>query len=287
MIENLHGIHETVNYRGNSLIRLYNNDETGSYPVHWHTPVEIIMPLTNTYDVTCANIHFHLKPYDILMIFPGIVHSMGSDENGERIIFQIDYNVLRQINDFEYTITEYSPAIIINGKTPDEVHKKAIDILLEIKEEYNNNAQFASLAIYGKFLELLTLFARNCRKTTENLDHNSVKNKDMAEKIAFACTYINDHYSENLTLQQIADLIGFSKYHFERQFKFFTNYSFYKYLTQRRIFMAEQMLISDELSITDIALQCGFSNISTFIRMFKIINGCTPTAFRDLYVKGH
>ena len=97
------------------------------------------------------------------------------------------------------------------------------------------------------------------------------------------CSYISDHCTENLTLDQIADLSGFSKYHFTRLFKQFTNVSFYRYLNQKRILKAEQLLITPSMSVTNVALACGFSSLSAFIRMFKIIKGCTPSEFRSMY----
>ncbi len=81
----------------------------------------------------------------------------------------------------------------------------------------------------------------------------------------------------------ILPLAGFSKYHFTRLFKNFTGTSFYKYLNKKRIEHAEKLLVDPELSITEVALQSGFSSLSAFIRMFKLIKDCTPTEFRNLY----
>ncbi len=81
----------------------------------------------------------------------------------------------------------------------------------------------------------------------------------------------------------MADLAGFSKYHFSRLFKNFTGLSFYKYLNKKRIEHAEELLVDPSLSITEVALQSGFTSLSAFIRMFKQIKDCTPTEFRNLY----
>ena len=54
MIENLRGIQETVNFKPNTNIRLYINEDVEEYPAHWHAPLEIIMPLENTYQVSCC-----------------------------------------------------------------------------------------------------------------------------------------------------------------------------------------------------------------------------------------
>lgn len=285
MIENLKGLHETVNYKEDSSIRLYDNTEIENYPIHWHTPVEIIMPISSTYEVLCANVKFNLNPYDICLICPGIVHSVGTEDEGERIIFQIDPSKLRQLKGIDYILTEYSPAIIVNSDTPEEIHQSIINIILDIKKEYFSADPYSDINIYSKFLNLLVLLGRNCTKLDHSYDLSSSKNKEMAEKIQYACNYISEHCTEDLNLETVAEIVGFSKFHFARQFKLFTNSSFYKYLTQRRIFMAERLLVESDYSVTDIALQCGFSNISTFIRMFKITNECTPTEFKNKYIK--
>ena len=87
----------------------------------------------------------------------------------------------------------------------------------------------------------------------------------------------------NQGLDDVASLAGFSKYHFSRLFKNFTGLSFYKYLNKKRIEQAEKLLVDPALSITEVALQSGFSSLSAFIRMFKLIKDCTPTEFRSLY----
>lgn len=95
--------------------------------------------------------------------------------------------------------------------------------------------------------------------------------------------YINTHYSENLTLDKVADLSEFSKYHFSRLFKEFTNVSFYKYVNQKRIENAEKLLLNSDHNITEIAIACGFNSVSSFIRMFKIIKNCTPTEIKNMH----
>jgi AraC-like DNA-binding protein len=78
---------------------------------------------------------------------------------------------------------------------------------------------------------------------------------------------------------------GFSKFHFERLFKQFTGTSFYKYVNQKRIVKAQEMLMEPNNTVTDVAVSCGFSSISSFIRMFKIHKGCTPSEFKNMYWK--
>ena len=76
MIENLNGIHETVKYKENSNVKLFINAEAEDYPIHWHTPMEIIMPLEGGYTVQIGDDLVHLNESDIIFIASGVKHKM-------------------------------------------------------------------------------------------------------------------------------------------------------------------------------------------------------------------
>ena len=73
MIENLNGLHETVNYRKDMQIRLHNNAECENYPPHWHTPFELIMPTKNGYTVHCGDKEYVMNEGDIIIIL-SLIH---------------------------------------------------------------------------------------------------------------------------------------------------------------------------------------------------------------------
>ena len=95
---------------------------------------------------------------------------------------------------------------------------------------------------------------------------------------------VDTHCTEDITLDEISKIAGFSKYHFTRLFKQFTNNTFYKYLNQKRIELALTLLADPNISVTETAMQSGFANPSTFIRVFKAEKGCTPTEFRKMFI---
>ena len=113
----------------------------------------------------------------------------------------------------------------------------------------------------------------------------SIDAKEYVAKFSNLLEYIDTHYTEDLTLEDMADVIGFSKYHFSRLFKQYTNYTFCDYLKHRRIQAAEILLEKPEYSITEVALQAGFPSISTFNRIFKEYKNCTPTEYRNMRAK--
>ena len=106
------------------------------------------------------------------------------------------------------------------------------------------------------------------------------------EEISIVLDYLDNHYSENVTLEQAAQLAGFSKFYFTRLFKEYTNHTFYEYLTEKRIRAAEQMLLIPKFPVTEVSIQAGFSSLSSFNRTFKRNKGCSPTEYRNLYTLG-
>lgn len=86
MIEVLNGIKETVIYESIEGFKLHDNTNYEAYPEHWHTPIEIIMPLKNHYNVSNKNAFFTLQEGDILFLNSGVLHGMPSTIHGERLI---------------------------------------------------------------------------------------------------------------------------------------------------------------------------------------------------------
>ena len=285
MIESLNGIFETINYKQSTSIKLYDNYEYEDYPAHWHTNLEIIMPTENIYTVEYYNQIITLREGDIVLICPGCIHTLYAPEKGRRIIFQADINPLRFMKEIETLVTIISPLIVITPEDFPSIYDKVKSLLLEIKNEYlSSSTSFSEVSIYSKTLEIITLIGRS--RAAAGMETPSPdaprKQEEYIEKFIEICNYISAHCSNELNLEAVASMSGFSKFYFSRLFKQFTN-TFYKYVNQKRIEKAAEMLTEPNISITNVALSCGFESLSSFIRMFKIVKGCTPTEFRNMY----
>ncbi|MBE5913856.1 MAG: helix-turn-helix domain-containing protein [Pseudobutyrivibrio ruminis] len=284
MIETLDGIFETVHYKQSTTLKLYDNREYEDYPKHWHPAIEIVMPVENGYTMQFSNSEVYLREKDICIICPGCVHAIKAPETGRRIIFQPNTTYLRFLREFEVLISFMSPYAIITPEEYPSIHEQLVKMLIEIKEEYMAGTSFSELSIYSKILEMFKLIGRNYSSKSNKTNDTSISSKeDYANKFVEICDYIDSHCSEDLKLDEVADMSGFSKFYFERLFKQFTGTSFYKYVNQKRIAKASELLIEPGNSVTDVALNCGFMSISSFIRMFKLQKGCTPTEFKSMY----
>ncbi len=282
MIETLNGYHETVNFRDRPMFRLYHNDEATDYPPHWHSNMEIIMPLKNWYMVEINDKKYKLKEGEIALISSCAIHNLKAPESGERLIFQPDYSLVSSLPELSSSMTYISPVIFITKEKDPDIVPRLQELMLSIEREYVSMNPLAGESIYSMLLEMLVTIGRKYKASADSIDVSQSKQQEYAEKFASICSYIAEHFAEDLTLEDVAERSGFSKYHFARLFKQFTGKTFYRYVNMKRIENAEMLLTEPSASITEIAVKSGFSSLPAFVRMFKLIKGCTPTEFRKM-----
>jgi len=127
--------------------------------------------------------------------------------------------------------------------------------------------------VLSKYLnDIMTEFMLYIPDNTKSSDHVHI-----AEK---AITYINEHFAKNLSVSELADIVGISQFHFIRIFRKETGFTPHEYLVNTRIATAQYLLINTTLSIKDICYNTGFSSESVFCSAFKKHQGMTPTQYR-------
>ena len=282
MIKNLSGVYETVEYENQRFVMLYDNDEVEEYPTHWHNAVEIIIPLHNGFTVTSGGIEYHLSEKEIIIIPPGELHSMPA-QAGRRIIFQCDNSVISDVPSLESIMPVFASAVHITPTLNKDLYVLARKNILDIYTEYYSKALMTDVRIYMYLLTMLTA-VREFQLTTaeENSAANSVS-ADESRKFGLVTKYIDQNYMYELPLEKLASIAGYSKYHFSRIFKEYNGMSYIQYINSKRIKAAERLMADSSLPITEVAMQCGFSSLTTFNRAFRKAKGCTPTEFRKLF----
>ncbi len=104
-----------------------------------------------------------------------------------------------------------------------------------------------------------------------------------AEAIQKALQYIDEHVTENLTLGEIASAVYLSESRFGHLFKSITGITPVDYIETVRLSNAQKMLKETKQPITEIAIDCGYDNISYFIHRFKLKTGTTPGKYRSIH----
>ena len=100
------------------------------------------------------------------------------------------------------------------------------------------------------------------------------------DRIRKVMSYVEEHYKENISLQDVSVLLGIGKEYFCRFFKKNMGISFLQYLNEVRLSHIYQGLMDTELPIADLIEDNGFSNQKLFNRSFKALYGCTPSSVR-------
>lgn len=98
-------------------------------------------------------------------------------------------------------------------------------------------------------------------------------------------TYINEHYKEEIRLNQLADMVGMTPVAFSRFFKLRTGKSLSDYIIDIRLGFATRLLVDSTMSVAEVCYECGFNNLSNFNRIFKKKKKCSPKEFRENYRK--
>lgn len=98
--------------------------------------------------------------------------------------------------------------------------------------------------------------------------------------------YVAADLSRPIRLQDVAAAVFVSPYHLSRTFKQLTGQSLVDYVQERRLAKAEELLLTTELTITEVAGQVGFSDAAYFATCFKSRTGCSPSQFRKMRTNG-
>lgn len=150
-----------------------------------------------------------------------------------------------------------------------------LNILELMVNEFDNNRSGRKTMLVSLFMNLLVTLSRNYELPNTDLISNI-----SAINIAKSVSFIENHFSEKITIKQLADISFMSKRHFARVF-----YDNYKttpsaYINNVRMLHSTQLLKNTLQPIGEIAWLCGFSDPNFFIRKFKKINGITPGEYR-------
>lgn len=282
----LDGNHEHVQVIKNSSMRFWYNVQPANFSSHWHTALEIIMPLEGNYAAQILSNTYELEPGDIFIIPAGTIHSLQAPPKGARFIYIFELNFLSQLPGYHFVQNMLSQPMKISYDDDPDYYAQQAHLILSLAEHYWGQSVTKEMNLYAC---LLSFFAKIGEKNIGVLPANtgmSLKNSSVVNQLSMVLDYMDEHFSESITLEQAAQVAGFSKFYFTRLFKDYTNHTFYEYLTEKRIHAAEQMLLMPKLPVTEVSIQAGFSSLSSFNRTFKRNKGCSPTEYRNLFTQG-
>lgn len=167
-------------------------------------------------------------------------------------------------------------AIDILALFPDNPEHKIVLELIKESFSLNENDKFYEIRLREKLSEIWIRFLE--------ISKDKVREKVVYEKsnsqIKQMMIYIQEHYSEKISVAQLADTVHLSERGCYRVFRECLHMTPVEYIRNYRVQMACQMLMKEEKSLTEISNACGFGTSSYFGKIFKEDIGCTPLAYR-------
>jgi len=255
------------------------NSRPGSY--HWHSYFEITCVLGGKGNYFVNGQEYTMEEDDIIIFNNVEPHGwklIGGDMKLLVMIFSPEF-VAEKLSIFD---TEYLKPFVERGSNfknrigrEEEVSGEIRSSIWEIYHEWQQKKEGYPLMIKANVLRILTMLIRAYQDESKSGEMLREK-KNAMKRLEQAFNYIDDHYCEKLTLEEVASSVYMSSNYFSSYFRKVTNISFSDYVTRMRINHARELLRETDKNVTEIAMECGFNNISNFYRLYKKHVGKPP-----------
>lgn len=265
---------------------IFRSNNTNS-PLHWHYYSEILYMFKGRIKVTCNNETKILTPNDLCYIYPLQLHEVTKvDEDVEYAVIKFDIHTIHIPSTYLQRMYDYF--VRRNGQNDHCIFIKdfskredfvtsCIDKLLD---EYSEKNDLYMLQIQADIFTILISIIRNYEK---EIPQEKGKHSDDTISFYHILEYIDTHSSENMEIQELADMCHMSYSHFARLFRDNYGRSCKEYIKYIRLNKAEELLIHSDFDIAYIATETGFFDSSHFIRAYKEWKGITPKQQRMLF----
>ncbi len=276
----LQGKQEYVTYAEHSSIRIWPSDTASHYDYHQHSAVEIILPHRGISVYRLPERVYCVEPGQVLIIPSDVPHELTESKETLRYLILFEPNALMNLRDqpsFQQVLQ--NPIYLDDGS---ELQSRISGLLNQTVSAYFSKEPMWNARCYSYLLQVYAELGRNMRESLPDGEEEFASHID-SEIMNGALTYINQHYMEEISLEDVSSFAGFSKFYFSRVFKQFSGTSFTEYLTRKRMNVSTDLLVRTNLPIREIAERSGFGSLATFNRVFRKQNQCTPSQYRAIY----
>lgn len=266
----------------------------GSVRHHWHSEMEIDFVKNGNAVFNIGDEKVEVREGNAIIINSNRIHSVEPLDSNQcmvlSVLFSPDYIFG---GDSSFITTKYREPVRNNYDFPYELiergkisHKKGLDCITQILNDNLHKSYGYELITKSNLCKLwiwlLEIRNRDRQKKSQALiiDEDRVKQ---------GILYIHQHFSENITLDDLAYAVSLSKSECCRCFKRAVDFKPFDYVLKYRIYMSAMMMQRGEYatSVNGLAQAAGFNNASYFNKIFKTYLGMTPTKYREIIKLSH
>lgn len=259
------------------------------FPLHYHEDIELNFVLNAAGAKRVIGDHIEeIGDYELVLIGPNLQHAWFGDNFKDNQITEItiqfhknfldDAMLIRnQLRYIRIMLEKSTRGILFSSQTTRQLAPR----IMELGKKQG----------FDSVLELLSILhdlsvSRNYRLLSDMTFNNVEKQSYNSRRIEKVMTYSRLNFHKQISLSEVAKITSMTESAFSRFFKLRTGMTFIDSLIEIRLGHASRKLIETTESISEIAYNCGFNNISNFNRIFKKKKGCTPKELRESYDQG-
>lgn len=261
-------------------IVLNHPDADFNYSVHYHPEYEINLVMNSHGERIVGDSIEPFDELDLVMIGPNIGHKWcGKVVEGNLVItiqFSEQFLNLPILNRRLFAPIK---KLLLDAKQGINFSKEAKTKIKDKIIELTHMKGFQTVLAFFSILYDLSISDRYTLVSSK-YDVRDTILTTKSRRIAKTCNYIETHYQDEISLSVVAGLVGMSDSAFSHFFKSKTGSTFIDYITSIRIAKACQLLSETNQTVSEICYNCGFNNMSNFIRIFKKKKQYTPNEYR-------
>lgn len=251
----------------------------GYIPLHWHNALQFIYVIEGVLVVGMSDVSVSVNKGEGLFINSNTVHEIKEQKEGTKFYCWnieltdpsnfIEYSYVTQI----VSNTMKLPYLKLISKVP--IHNKLLELIAEAAELYKEKTVDYMLDVTINYFQILKYINRIMdNQVTTSAYYFDPRVKQLIE-------YIQINATTKITLNELSNIIHMSESETIKLFKRYMQQTPFQYLLNFRLEQSIDMLCSNKgYAITEIALGCGFSTTSYYIKLFKTKYGETPKKYR-------
>ncbi len=244
---------------------------------HFHEFDKVVLLLSGHVDYTVESVTYALKPWDVLLVKHHTIHKALIDktEPYDRVIIYLDRKYFDRVMPDAGLMDCFDQADKSGRQllTPDEEQRSRLKSVLEAYEDAMRDKNFGAQTLRDTLLMQLLVLINRIYASTETTPDRIETIRD--PQIAAVLSYINENLTKELSVEELAEQVFLSRYHFMRLFKAQTGTTVHAYVRQKRLLYASR-LIREGQSAAQAAAESGFSDYSAFHRAFRECFGISP-----------
>ncbi len=263
-----------------STYHIENRGQSFQIPVHWHVELEIIYVKSGFLTVNISGENYIGKPGDAFVVSPGNLHFMGSQTGTVdyfTFLFPLKYIAFRSDDMLDDKLIEplNSGHLMISPEIKDTVKEQCEQLARVYAAEIDKSESKITSQIRKKII--LLQFIHELWKKGFIVENDTTGRNTVEKEMV---SYIQQNYMGKILLREFGEQFHLSEKYISRYFKEHFHITLSQYVTYLRLEHAKQMLQETDISVTEVAMQSGYQNISYFIRSFKKTYGVSPLKYR-------